>query len=200
VRPGIRMSVLSITLVVGMMLAAGTAAENHFQPGPASEYAHQSAFGITIGAKPFDSRALTTEAFGKKAALLKYGILPVLVVIDNKGNEAVDLRSINVDLIGAGGRHFSALRPEDVHYLAKGGHRSTVNPLPIPLPAKKNPLDAPEIETRAFRAEFVPPGDSVSGFFYFEAKLEPGDRIYIDGLQGTRSGQELMYFEFPVAQ
>lgn len=171
-----------------------------FHPGPATEYAHQTAFGITIGAKPFDSADLTAEAFGKKTPLLKYGVLPVLVVVQNQGKQAVDLRGLKVSLVSSDGDHFRSVNPEDIQYLRRGGRRTTVNPLPVRLPARKNPLTAPEIMTRAFTAEFVPAGDSVSGFFYFEARLESGDRIYLDGMAETRSGQPLMYFEFPLAQ
>jgi hypothetical protein len=46
----------------------------------------------------------------------------------------------------------------------------------------------------------LPPGDSASGFFYFEAKSEAGDKLYLNGVRDARSGQELLYFEFPLAQ
>jgi hypothetical protein len=44
----------------------------------------------------------------------------------------------------------------------------------------------------------LPPGDSASGFFYFEARPESGDSIYLNGLHEARSGKEIMYFEFPM--
>ena len=75
-----------------------------------------------------------------------------------------------------------------------------MNPLPNPLPRKKNPLNAPQIVERAFAAKMLPPGDSTSGFFYFEAKPEPGDKLYLNGLRDTRSGQEILYFEFRVGK
>ncbi len=42
----------------------------------------------------------------------------------------------------------------------------------------------------------LPPGDTASGFFYFEAKPESGDSVYVNGLRDARSGKEVMYFEF----
>jgi len=54
--------------------------------------------------------------------------------------------------------------------------------------------------TRAFAAKMLPPGDSASGFFYFEARPEVGDKIYLNGLRDARSGEEILYFEFPLAQ
>ena len=38
------------------------------------------------------------------------------------------------------------------------------------LKPKKNPLDAWEIEGRAFSAQILPPGQSASGFFYFQTR------------------------------
>ncbi|MBV9406322.1 MAG: hypothetical protein JO211_13335 [Acidobacteriaceae bacterium] len=179
----------------------GASSENAFHAGPASGYAHQSADHITIGAKPYDNEELTAEAFGKKTDLLKYGVLPVLVVIENKREQALDLRDLEVNLVGADGRHVGVVAPEDLPYLGRHPKRPTVGPrTPIPLPGKKNPLAAPEIVERAFAAKMLPPGDSASGFFYFEARLEAGDKIYLNGLRDARSGNEILYFEFPFGQ
>jgi hypothetical protein len=71
-----------------------------------------------------------------------------------------------------------------------------MNPVPNPLPKKKNPLNAPQIVERAFAAKMLPPGDSASGFFYFDARPETGDKLYLNGLRDTPSGQEILYFEF----
>ncbi len=142
------------------------------------------------------------DVFGKKVDLLKYGVLPVLVVIENKRQKTLDLRDVEVNLVAADGRHVSSVNPEDVPFLGTAGHHPHKSPvpLPIPLPGKKNPLNSPEIVTRAFSAKMLPPGDSVSGFFYFEAKPEPGDSLYLNGLRDTPSGREILYFEFPIGK
>src|SRR5947209_7846036 len=147
------------------MLAAG--ATGPFRPGPASEYAHQSSDQVTIGAKPFSTGDQVADVFGKKVDLLKYGVLPVLVVIENNRQKRLDLRNIEVSLVAADGRHVSSVSPEDVPFLGTAGHhpRNSPVPLPIPLPGKKNPLNAAEIITRAFSAKMLPPGDSATGFF-----------------------------------
>src|SRR5690242_15503061 len=145
-----------------------SAEEKSFRPGAASDYAHQTSEQVTVGAKSYDTEELTAEAFGKKADLLKYGVLPVLVVIENKREKALDLRDLEVNLVAADGRHVAAINPEDVPYLAqRGAKRPSVTPrTPVPLPSKKNPLNVPEIVERAFSAKMLPPGDSASGFFY----------------------------------
>jgi hypothetical protein len=177
--------------------------EKPFQAGKASDYEHQLSEQVLVGAKSFDNADLVTEAFGKKTDLLKYGVLPVLVVIENKRDRSIDLKDLEVNLVAADGRHAAPVRPDELQFLAKNGHRQPKQPgegvqLPIPLPQKKNPLGGSSIEARAFAAKMLPPGDSTSGFFYFEAQAEAHDSIYLSGLKDARSGKEIMYVEFPL--
>lgn len=181
--------------LVGALAAAN---DKDFRAGAASEYAHQSAERVTVAGKAFNTEDLTAEAFGKKADLLRYGVLPVLVVIENKRGEALDLRDLEVNLVAADGRHANSINPEDIPFLARHARRPSPIQTPIPLPKKGNPLSSPEIVTRAFSAKMLPPGDSANGFFYFEAKSETGDKLYLNGLRDARSGQEILYFEFPL--
>lgn len=196
--PGTRFVILSISLLAAVTVLA-SADDKPFQVGPASGYAHQSSNQVTVGAKPYDNEELTAEAFGKKTDLLKYGVVPVLVVIENKRQKALDLRDIEVSLVAADGRHAEPVSPEDIPFLASHTKRPTVKPYPpIPLPKKKNPLNTPEIVMRAFAAKIVPPGDSASGFFYFEARPEAGDKLYLNGVRDARTQEEIIYFEFPL--
>ena len=196
--PKTRFLIPSIALVGALTALIALGEDKAFHADPAASYAHQTSDQVTIGAKPFNTEDLTAEAFGKKADLLKYGVLPVLVVIENKRDKALDLREVEVNLVGADGRHVTAVNPEDIPFLGTAGKHPGMSPVRIPLPKKKNPLNAPEIVTRAFSAKMLPPGDSASGFFYFEARSEPGDRLYMNGLKDARSGQDILYFEFPL--
>jgi hypothetical protein len=197
--PSTRLVILSITsAVVAVVVASGS--DKEFRPGAANEYAHQSAQHVTVGAKAFNTEDLTAEVFGKKVDLLRYGVLPVLVVIENKRGEALDLRELEINLVAADGRHATSVNPEDIPFLARHARRPPPVQTPIPLPKKGNPLNSPEIVTRAFSAKMLPPGDSANGFFYFEARSEPGDKLYLNGLRDARSGQEILYFEFPLEQ
>lgn len=194
--PKTRFVISSIAFAV-ITAVAGTGAEDKaFRAGAASDYAHQTSEQVTIGAKSYDTQELTAEAFGKKTDLLKYGVLPVLVVIENKREKTLDLRNLEVNLVAADGRHAGPVSPEDIPFLGKRSKTPTMNPVPNPLPKKKNPLNAPQIVERAFAAKMLPPGDSTSGFFYFEARPEAGDKLYLNGLRDTPSGKEILYFEF----
>lgn len=188
--------VISSIALAAMAVAANN--DREFRPGAASSYAHQSADRVIVGAKQFNTEDLTAEAFGKKTDLLRYGVLPVLVVIENKRDKALDLRDLEVNLVAADGRHANAVNPEDIPFLWRHGRKPPAVPVPVPLPKKGNPLNSPQIVTRAFAAKMVPPNDSVSGFFYFEAQSERGDKLYLNGLRDARSGQDILYFEFPL--
>jgi hypothetical protein len=194
--PRTRFVISSIAFAVAAAVAGTSAEDKPFRAGTASDYAHQTSEQVTIGAKSYDTQELTAEAFGKKTDLLKYGVLPVLVVIENKRQKTLDLRNLEVNLVAADGRHAGPVSPEDIPFLGKRSKTPTMNPVPNPLPKKKNPLNAPQIVERAFAAKMLPPGDSTSGFFYFEARPEPGDKLYLNGLRDTPSGKEILYFEF----
>ena len=127
-------------------------------------------------------------------------MVPVLVVIENKRDQALDLRELEVSLVAVDGRHAKAVPPEDLPFLATSGkHPSTTGvKMPIPLPQRRNPLNNPVISERAFAAKVLAPGDTASGFFYFEAHTETGDKLYVNGLQDVRSGRDLLYIEFPL--
>ncbi len=153
-----------------------------FRPGPAESYAHQSANQITIGAKSFDKTQLTDDAFGKKTEPLKYGVLPVLVVIENKSKDSLDLQNLEVNLVASDGRHATAVPPDELFHLGRATKRPGMK-APIPMPRKKNPLESPEIAAQAFAARMLPPGDTASGFFYFEAQPEAGDKLYVNGIR-----------------
>jgi hypothetical protein len=199
VSPIVRFVISSITFgLVSLTLAFG--ADEAFKPGPAGSYAHQTSGPVTIGAKAYKQQELTESAFGKKVDPLKFGVLPVLVVVENKGKEPVYLQNLEVSLVASDGRHAPAVAPEDLAHLGSPTKRPGIKQTPIPMPKKKNPMNSPEMVVRAFSAKMLPPGDSASGFFYFEAKPESGDKLYVNGMREARSGKEIMYFEFPLEE
>jgi hypothetical protein len=44
----------------------------------------------------------------------------------------------------------------------------------------------------------LPPGQSASGFFYFQTGLRAGSTIYLNGLEEAGSGKQLLFFEIPL--
>lgn len=171
-------------------------AEQSFRPGPPDQYPHQRNGDVTVGAQPFDSLAMTKPVFGKKADLVRYGILPVLLVVENQGKEALDLQNIEVQLETSDGRHVIALDPQEVPFVALGQQRSPGEKSPLSR-NKKSPLDIPEIAQWAFSGKTLPGGQKASGFFYFRAQVEQGMKMYVSGMAERPSGKQVLYFEIP---
>lgn len=174
-----------------------------FKPGPASSYdTKQSQEKVTVAAIPYVNDDELKAAFGKGNPY-KYGILPVLVVIQNDSGKALRL-DLKTEYVDTRGRHIAAIPASEVQYAAISPKRNDVGG-PVPLPtgpigrrSKKNPLSEWEIEGRAFSARMLPAGESVHGFFYFQVRPEPGSSLYLTGIEEASSGRELFYFEIPL--
>src|SRR3954452_19686242 len=188
-------------LALFMSIAAAFAADKTpFKAEPASSYAHkQTNDAITIAAEAYGGGEKMKAAFGKVDPY-DYGVLPVLVVIQNDGKESIRLDRLKVSYVGPGNQRVEATPSRDVRY-ARGPQRPSVTPGPagrVAIKSKKNPLDAWEIDGRAFAAQMLPAGQSASGFFYFQTELQPGATVYISGMREASTGKELFYFEAPL--
>ena len=190
-------------LALLLSISAGLAAdkETPFKAPPAASLAnHQGNAQITIGADPYVTLDKVKLAFGKTDPN-QFGVLPILVVIQNDGDKAIKLDRLKVEYVRPDHDHVEATPAKDVRYL-KGPDRPNVMTGPTGTPkvlkGKKNPLEAWEIEGRAFSAQVLPPGQSASGFFYFETGLQHGATLYVNGLYEAATNKELFYFEIPL--
>ncbi len=192
-----------IVLIPCLALAFGDKKDDRkFDPGPASSYAtRQTNDHVTVAAVPFTSDDQVRAAFGKHNPN-QYGILPVLVIVQNDLDEPLRLSALQAQFIHADGRHIESIPPADVPSISarepKEGPGAPGPRLPIPLPKHKNPLSGWEIEGRSFTAQMLPPHESAQGFFYFQTRLLPGAGIYLTGMQGARTGKGIIYFEIPL--
>jgi hypothetical protein len=191
------------SLALLLSISAGFAAdkETPFKAAPAGSYAsHQSNAQITIGVDPYVSPDKVTLAFGKLNPS-QFGILPVLVVIQNDSGKAIRLDRLKVEYAGPNHDRVEATPARDVRYLRPpqrpGAIEGPAGKVKV-LKTKKNPLDAWEIEGRAMSAQILPPGQSASGFYYFQTILQPGATLYLNGLYEPASGTEILYFELPL--
>src|SRR6476619_1488295 len=152
-------------LALFMSIAAAFAADKEpFKAAPASSYAHkQTNDGITVAADAFTDPEELKTAFGKLDPN-EYGVLPVLVVIQNDTKESIRLDRLKVEYVSTKVR-VASTPSREVRYLrgvqrpgAVGGPGTKVK-----IFGKKNPLDAWEIDGRAFAAQILPPGQAASG-------------------------------------
>ncbi len=185
-----------------MSIAAAFAAdkETPFRAAPAASYEHhQTVDKVTIGVDPYLVEEKQKAAFGKLRPT-DYGILPVLLVIQNDSDKSIRLDRMKVSFIGPNRDRLEATPAREVRYARSVG-RPPVYPGPtgpIAGKLKKNPLDAWEIEGRAFAAQMLAPGQSAYGFVYFQTGLHGDCSITVSGLREAASGKELLYFEIPL--
>jgi len=193
-----------LALLLSIAAAAAPAADKDpppFKPGPASGFAsHQTNSQVTIGVEAYDSGEKVKAAFGKLDPY-QYGVLPVLVVIENNSEKTIRLDNLKAEYTGPNHNRVDATPARDIRYL-KGPDRPNMIPGPAGkvkvLKPKKNPLDEWEIEGRAFAAKFLPPGQSASGFFYFQTGLQRNATVYLAGMTEAGTGKEIFYFELPL--
>jgi len=193
-----------LSIAVLIVIAAGVASaqkkdEGRFAPGPASSFpSRQTNDNVTVAAVAYDSDELTHTAFGKLNPN-QYGVLPVLVIIQNDTGQAIRLDNLTVEFIDAANRSVEATPASEVQYLGAGPQRPSPKTSPLPSLIKhKNPLSAWEIEGRAFAAKILPPHESANGFFYFQARILPGAKFYLTGIQQAGSGKDVFYYEIPL--
>lgn len=180
------------------------AADNNpgFRPKAADGFSNaQKSEGLVLAAEAYTTDDQTKAPFGKLNPN-KHGVLPVLLAISNKSGKTVRLDKLRVNYITPDRQTVDAIPPGDVPYIT-APNRPKVGVSPIPrLPGlsrdKKNPLAAVEIESRAFAAKILPPGENAHGFVYFQATHKTGAMLYINGIEDAATGKELFFVEIPL--
>ncbi len=188
---------LAYKAVAGDALAADK--DKRFAPQAATSYpGHQTANGITLAAVPYTREDEVKAAFGK-ANPYKFGVLPVLLVIQNDTGKALRL-NLQVELVDLQNDRADPMKPADVKLWDGVRNKDYRMPMPMPIPLPhhtKGPLDVPEIDGLAFAAKLLPENSSVHGFFYFDSALRPGAHLYVNGLADAATGKEFLYSEIP---
>src|SRR5215472_17095419 len=114
-------------LALFMSIAACFAADKPaaFQaPAVVSQPHHQTSEKVTIGADPYVEGDKVKTAFGKLVPN-NYGVLPVLVVIQNDSAEAIRLDHIKAAYVAPNGDRIDATPAKDVRY-ARGPNQPKI--------------------------------------------------------------------------
>jgi hypothetical protein len=169
---------------------------------PAADYPHhQASESVTIAAQPYESDEDAKQAFGKINPW-RFGVLPVLIVVQNDGPDSINLEKLRFSYELPDRTRVDNTPTQDVKYL-DGAQQPKVRPNPIgrnSVSHPKSPLAEWEIEGRAFAAKMLPPGQSASGFVYFQTpRTSAAAHIVIDGMVHAPSGKEFYYFEIPMS-
>lgn len=192
-------------LLLAVSIAAGFPADNEkskFEVKPAAAYPHrQASEKVTIAVEPFETDEQARDAFGKVNPW-RYGVLPVLVVMQNDGPDAIKIDRIKFAYTQPDGKVIESTPAQDVKFI-QGAQAPKRLPGQIGIPIKrnqKNPLAEWEIEGRAFSARMLPAGQSTSGFVYFQVEQSSAAAsVDISGLENPVTHKELYYFEIPLS-
>jgi hypothetical protein len=196
---------VSIALAGVADRAAAADDKTTFQAKPVTEYAHkQTSEKVTIAVEPFITDDQAKEAFGKVNPW-RSGILPVLVVVRNDSGNAIRMDRVRFMYELPDRTKVEATPAGELRFLR--GAKAPPNPNERPSvggvrlgKSTKNPLAEWEIEGRAFAAKVIPPGQSASGFVYFQTQVtSAAASIYVSGLTNAVTGNELYYFEIPLS-
>lgn len=193
-------------LLLFVSIAAAFGADNDktkFEVRKVAEYPHrQTSEKVTIAAEPFVTDDQAHLAFGKVNPY-RFGILPVLIVIENNGPDAVRIDRAKWFYNLPDGMRVEATPAQDVKYI-NGAKEPGLVPGPFGgihvKKIKNGPLAEWEIEGRALAAKMLPAGQSASGFVYFQVPLaSAAATVVIEGLANPVTGKELYYFEIPMS-
>jgi len=187
-----------MVFTVSALLLADKKSDAKFSPGAASSYsAKQTNDNVTVAVSAYDTEELAHTAFGKLDPN-QYGVLPVLVIIQNDTGEALKLDHLEVEYTSVDRQHVEATPPAEVQTLGGGRRPSLPSGTPIPRIKHKSPLNTAEIESRGFAAPMLPPHESANGFFYFQTEHRPGAKFYLTGIKVASTGKDILYFEIPL--
>ncbi len=192
----------------GLVLLLGLGAE----PAqiPESFRAREAHEGVTIAARPIPDAPEAEEIFGKTAAPVRAGFLPVELIILNRRDEPIRVGLSRVVVL-EDERRFEQVELEEIalalYPLPKLKDKPSASPERIPTRMPKNKDKdltkreeaAATLRSRQLRAATVNPGGQARGFLYFDLRrssLALGKSIvYVPEVAVVPGGQALFYFE-----
>lgn len=189
--------------VVFLCLAAAAQPpkEGVLRPAPASAYPSRQVTGkLAAAAVRYEADAETKPIFGGTNPN-EHGVLPVLLVLENKGGGTLLLDHMKVELQLGRRRPIEPTPARDLPYLiaAKRPDPNRRTPIiPFGLPKKGNPLAHVEFDARKFAAQSLLGNDNAFGFFYFQARYTRDAVLIVNGIRDGASGQALFFMEIPL--
>ena len=201
-----------LRLIMGILAAIGWSvfclgAKQFVMPAaqPAKTYPardEHSDEAVTLALDPYD---MADKANIFSVRYKEIGILPILLVVTNDGDQPVLLAGMRAELVTVDRAKLSPVTPDDIE--RRLSHPSaSANRYPLPFPTKKakggvNQETREEIENAQFGAKAVEPHSTQAGFLFFDVQGVPtplaGAHFYLTGVTSAQ-GHELMYFEVPL--
>lgn len=178
---------------------------------PAPTYpCHQKQGAVTLAADPYQTKEKILTAFDVKN-LDKLGLVPILIIVTNEGDNPLLLSGSDVVLIDPKNQSIGQVPVDEVVQAilgqGKGTPKTGRTPLPFPMPKRGgHNEDAFELETdfvnKSLKETRVPPKTTVSGFVFFQLrdnlKSLAGHKIYVPEIQDLKTQEHLLFFEVEI--
>ena len=193
-------------LTCGLLLLCARVVAAEHPPPPAGVATSYAAFvahpdeHVTIAADPYNTRE---KASCFRIDYLKYGFMPIRVIVTNDGDKPINLEQARIHFITASGDKIPAAEPEDVERRTTD-IKSVTGPkiaVPgLPKPKSKNSKVDEDFQEFEYQALVVEPHTTRAGFLFYDVQGMDnplkGAKLYLRRLQAS-DGKELFYFEIP---
>lgn len=206
----IRFRVLVLSCLIIVIAATGKVlASDHSAPvaGIATSYPAVDVHDeekVAIAADPYD----TPEKIAIfRVDYLKYGFMPIRIIVSNNGDKPISLKDARIHFITATGDKIPAAEAEDVERrTTTASNAGKTIPLPAPLPpihrkpGSKDKQIEEDFASFEYSALAVEAHTTRAGFLFYDIRGldEPlkGARLYLRMLHSA-DGKDLFYFEIP---
>jgi hypothetical protein len=194
----------ALTCTIFLLCAGGSGAEHAPPPaGVASSYPAFEAHAdehVTIAADPYNTKE---KAGCFRIDYLKYGFMPIRIIVTNDGAKPINLEQARIHFITASGDKIPAAEAEDVERRTASVKNPSGPRTPIPglnKPKSKDPKIDADFHEFEYQAIVVEAHTTRAGFLFYdvEGMNNPlkGAKLYLRRLQAA-DGKELFYFEIP---
>jgi len=135
----------------------------------------------------------------------EHGLLPVLLVITNDGDQPVALTDMRIQMITGQRDKIAPATSDDIYRRLANPRATDRSPVPFPIPRRKvkgtvSAKTMDEIQSAQFGAKAVEPHNTRSGFLFFDVqgiRSLAGTHILFTNLHNGEGG-DLMFFEIPL--
>jgi hypothetical protein len=198
---------LITTLTCGLLLLCTRLVRAEHPPPPAGAASSYPAFEahadehVTIAADPYNTRE---KASCFRIDYLKYGFMPIRIIVTNDGDKPISLEQARIHFITASGDKIPAAEPEDVERRTTdvknpGGAKISIPGLNT-KPKSKDPKIEADFNEFEYQAIVVEAHTTRAGFLFYDVQAldNPlkGAKLYLRRLQAS-DGKDLFYFEIP---
>src|SRR5277367_3660927 len=193
-------------LACGLLLLCARVGVAEHAPPPAGVASSYPAFDahadehVTIAADPYNTKE---KASCFRIDYLKFGFMPIRIIITNDGDKPINLEQARIHFITASGDKIPAAEAEDVERRTTDIKNPSGPKVPIPglnKPRTKDSKIDSDFQEFEYQALVVEPHTTRAGFLFYDVEnlSNPlkGAKLYLRRLQKS-DGNELLYFEVP---